>query len=212
MESEVNKKNNIGVTVIIVLLSVLVIMLGYYFVSHEFFNKNEEVKEIEKENTNNKETETTNNKETKTEEIDYSFNAEKIVNKDSSYTYTLGDASVNDNIISSTKTSTGYKFCSGSNCKEVTGEFSTKLGAIVFKGGPGMGDGYVFLVSKGGELSYVNESDTGTLKTGVISQINNVVKLYAVDLASDRTVSSTGSTVVAQTKDGSLYDLYEYVK
>lgn len=206
MEGEVSKKNNIGVTIIIVLLSILVIMLGYYFVSHEFFNNNEEVKETE---NNNNDTKT---EEDKTEEIDYSFNAEKIVNKDSSYTYTLGDASANDNVISSTKTSTGYKFCSGDNCQEVTGDYTTKLGAIVYKGGPGMGDAFVFLVSKNGELSYVNENSDGDLETGIISEVKNVVKLYVADLSSSRTVSSSGSTVVAQTKDGSLYDLFEYVK
>ena len=44
-----------------------------------------------------------------------------------------------------------------------------------------------------------------------VNNLKNVEKLYLVELSSDREVSPNGKTVVAQTKDGMLYDLYDYV-
>lgn len=205
MENDVNKKSNIGLIIVIVLLSLLVIMLGYYFVSHEFLDNSA---------VEGKETNDTISQESSAEEqeIEYKFDADKIVNKDVTYIYSLGDINENANIISYNKTTDGYEFCSGSNCQELKGNFTTIIGTIVFKGGPGMGDGYDFLISEEGNLYYVNEVDTGKIETGIISQVKDVVKLYVVDLTSDREVSPNGTTVVAQTKDGTLYDIYKYVK
>lgn len=205
MDDKLRKESNIGVIIIIVLLSLLVIMLGYYFVSHEFLNNNI-VDETEKNETISQES----NEEK--QEIEYKFDVNKIVNKDTTYIYSIGDMNEHANIISYEKIADGYKFCSGNICEELKGDFTTIVGAVVFKGGPGMGDGYDFLISKTGDLYYANEVDTGKIKIAVISQIKDVVKLYVVNLTSDRQVSPNGSTVVAQTKDGSLYDVYGYVK
>ena len=41
--------------------------------------------------------------------------------------------------------------------------------------------------------------------------LKNVEKLYLVELSSEQEASASGKTVVAQTKDGMLYDLYDYV-
>ena len=198
-------KSNIGLIIIIVLLSLLVIMLGWYFISHEFLNNGVE----EQTKTNDIVSQESTAEE---QEIEYKFDADKIVNRDTTYIYSLGDINKNADIISYEKVTDGYKFCSGNNCQELKGNFVIRVGSVVFKGGPGMGDGYNFLVSKDGDLYYVNEVDTGKIETGIISQVKDVVKLYVVDLISDREVSPNGVTVVAQTKDGSLYDIYKYVK
>ena len=81
----------------------------------------------------------------------------------------------------------------------------------MFKGGPGVTGVFKFLVSTSGEIYYANLDRTEQVVTGSISQVKDVVKLYAVDLDSDRMASPYGLTVVAQTKDGSLYDIYDYV-
>lgn len=211
MENELKKKNNIGVIIIIIILSLLVIILGYYFVTHEFLNN--DIEESEKNNISNTPIQETKEKS----EIEYKFDVEKIVNKDTTYNYSLDDTNKNADIISYNKisyekTTNGYKFCYDNNCKELNGEFTTIVVTEIFKGGQAVGDGYDFLISKTGDLYYANEVDTGEIETGVISQIKDVVKLYIVNLTSDRPLSPDGLTVIAQTKDGSLYDIYEYVK
>lgn len=220
MENDVKQKNNIGVVIVISLLSILVILLGFYFISHEFLTNNEKEKEkeniIEKDNTNTQEKDDTNTQEKDEGENtkEYTFETNKIVNIDNTYVYNLKDLDPNNNSYSYSyeKLSNGYKFCSNGICEELNGEFTEIIKSSVFKGGAGMGDGYYFLVSKNGDLYYANEADVGKIKIGIITKVKNVVKLYAVNLTSDRIVSPDGETVVAQTKDGSLYDLYEYVK
>ncbi len=206
MDNESKKKGNKGLIIIIVILSLLVVGLGYYFVSHEFFNSSSDV-----EKTNNSKEKDTEKDELNKDEIEYKFDADKIINKDTTYVYSLGNQNEKSSIISNDKTANGYKFCNEGVCEEITGEFIAIVGAQVFKGGPGITNSFDFLVSKSGDLYYANLDYTGKVITGSISEIKDVAKLYVIDLTSDRPASPNGSTVVAQTKDGSLYDLYEYV-
>lgn len=206
VEKEINKKSNIGLIIVIVLLSILVVMFGYYFVSNEFLNKNNNG---EVENGDVVSSDTGSEKQ----EIEYKFDASKIVNKNPSHEYSLateGQYAYNGKY---EKTSNGYKFCSTNYCRELVGEFTIVVSAIVAKGGPGMGDGYYFLVSNDGTLYYANETSLDDVITGVITQVKDVVKLYVIELSDGGgEYFSGGSTVVAQTKDGLLYDLFEYVR
>ena len=43
MDKELKKKGNTGLVIVIVILALLVAVLGYYYVSHEFLNSNSEV-------------------------------------------------------------------------------------------------------------------------------------------------------------------------
>jgi len=210
MDDKLRNKSNIGVIIIIVLLSLLVIMLGYYFVSHEFLNNNI-VEETEKNDTNNANNTISQEANSEEHEIEYKFDADKIVNKDTRYIYSLDVTNEYANVIPYEKTADGYKFCSGNYCEELKGDFTTIVGAIIFKGGPGIDAGYDFLVSKTGDLYYVNKVDIEKLEIAVIPQIKDVVKLYVANLINDNEVSRYGSTVIAQTKDGLLYDVYSYV-
>ncbi len=207
MDKELKKKGNTGLVIVIVILALLVAVLGYYYVSHEFLNSNSEVEKTEKNATddNNKESDQSDEKE-----IEYQFDADKIVNKDDTYVYSLSNNI--DNFIPYRKNDKECRFIYGDSNEILNGSFTTIVSAQVFKGGPGVTDSFVFLIEKSGNLYYANIDRTQKVITGNISQVKDVVKLYVIDLTSDRQVSPEGSTVVAQTKDGSLYDLYEYVK
>ena len=76
------------------------------------------------------------------------------------------------------------------------------------------------LLNEDGTIEYLKydvfaDDLKGNIKYGFrlykINNLKNVEKLYLVELSSDREVSAYGTTVVAQTKDGILYDLYDYV-
>lgn len=206
MESEENKKKNILLIIIILVLSILVIMLGYYFISHEFFNNNDK-----KESNKNSE-KSSNNVDNESQLIKYEFDSANIINKDTSYVYTLGEKVENGSTFTYEKKNNGYSFCSNGTCEELTGEFTTIIGNMMYKGGQGMGDNYYFLISKTGDLYFANEYDFGKVKVEQVTEIKNVVKLYTISLTSERITSPDGSTIVAQTKDGKLYDIYTFVK
>lgn len=210
MEDELNKKQNTLLIIIIAILSILsilVIVLGYYFVSHEFLNndKKEDKKTSEKLSNNE-------DKKNESQEVKYEFNPNNIINKDASYVYTLGEGVENASTFTYEKNDNGYKFCSNGSCEELTGEFTAFIGNMMFKGGQGMGDNYYFLISKNGELYYANEYDFGKVKVEKVEEIKDVVNLYTVSLTSEQITSPDGSTIVAQTKDGKLYDIYTYVR
>ena len=193
------KKNNVSQIIIIVLLAITIILGG--FLTYKQY--------IAKDNDNSpcncKKCQTT----TDDKDDNLSFDVSKIVNKDNTYTYAL-DKNFEKVPFEYSKTDKGYYFCADS-CKDIDGDFSLILGAEVFKGGPDMTANFEFLLTKTGELKFVHETADSNLEVGAVSDLKNVVKLYIVKLTSDREVSPEGMTVVAQTNDGQLYDLYSYV-
>ena len=88
-------------------------MLGYYFVSHELLNNKSDNEIVD----NNKDIEEKEDNEEK--EIEYTFDADKIINKDTTYRYSLASENKNANAITDEKTTNGYKLCCKGSCKEI---------------------------------------------------------------------------------------------
>lgn len=219
MDKDVKKDSCKLLKVIVAILLVMVLGLGYYFVQNEFLNK-KVVNNCIDENLV-----VDNSNKNETEMVEYKFDTSKIVNKrtenDFKYIYRheymlYQDAIIpNDNLnfddIDVTKLSNGYKFCFSGTCKELIGDFGIVFNKVVFGGGASHGDSVYFLVTKTGDLYFANNYNN-KLTAEIIPNIKDVVKLYVAYTETNLEVSGAGETVLAQTKDGTIYDLFKYVK
>ncbi len=207
---EEKKKNSSSIIVILVLI---IIVLGGYIAYDKLLSKdvsipsNTPADNIEK-----------NSKEEKN--IDLVFNENNIYNKDETYKYSVIDQKDDNGFVQ--KTETGYVVNDSTYniTYELTNNYKMYLETLIYKGGPGMEEYKVIFLDEEGNIDYLKyeifESDNnGNVKYGFrlyrINNLKNVKKLYLVKLSSDRPVSPNGQTVVAQTTDGKLYDLFDYV-
>ena len=240
MNNEVNvepkKKSNLLLIILIIIFAFLFFLLGFYYVYNEFLkpdfvavencdksydpSKNKNTKEnIEdsnkSQNSDNNETSLGEkyiyDEKVETSNDNYQFDPDKIIYKDNSFDYTVGNKRQKGFTmgLSYEKISSAYKICSDDNCIEMNGDYTDIIKSYLFKGGAGVGESYVFLISQNGDLFFANEVSRGVVVSSYLPQYKDVVKLYIVDLSSDRPAGGLGSTVVAQTKDGSLYDIYD---
>jgi hypothetical protein len=211
---ENNKKNSSAV--VIVILVTLIIVLGGYIGYDKFVAKNNKcncntVKNNDKED---------NKEKTEEEDVKYVFDESKIYNKDDSYRYKVADKNEFAGYIKDTDNGIIVIDASYNIKYEIAKKYKARIETPIFKGGPGMENYKAILLSEDGTIEYLkydelssdlNGNDKYGFRLYKVNNLKNVVKLYLVELSSDRTVSPNGLTVVAQTKDGMLYDLYDYV-
>lgn len=212
---ENNKKNSS--TVVIIILGILVIVLGGYIGYDKLIAKDNNSNSDTVENTNN---EDKNKDNTIEKDIEYVFDENKIYNKDDTYKYKVSDKNDFTRFIKDTDNGIIVNDTSNNITYEISKKYKTHLETTIFKGGPGMDDYKAILLNEDGTIEYLKygvfaEDLKGNTKYGFrlykVNNLKNVEKLYLVELTSDRIVSPNGQTVVAQTKDGMLYDLYDYV-
>ncbi len=202
-----NKKN--GSVVAIVILAILVVVLGGYIGYDKLIVKDDneviDKKKQESEEENN---------------IEYVFDENNIYNKDDSYTYKVIDKNNFSGYIKSTENGVIINDNSNNISYEITKKYKTYIETVIFKGGPDMYNYKAIFLNEDGTIEYLKydvfaDDLNGNIEYGFrlykVYNLKNVEKLYLVELSSDRRVSPYGQTVVAQTKDGTLYDLYDYV-
>lgn len=206
---ESNKKN--GSIVAIVFLSILVVVLGGYIGYDKLVVKDDneviDKKEQKSESTEEK-------------SIEYVFDENNIYNKDDSYNYKVIDKSDFVGYVKSTENGVIVNDNSNNISYEITKKYKTYIEATIFKGGTGMDNYKAIFLNEDGTIEYLKydifaDDLKGNIEYGFrlykVNNLKNVEKLYLVELSSDRPASPNGQTVVAQTKDGILYDLYDYV-
>lgn len=212
---ENNKKNSS--TVVIVILVILVIALGGYIGYDKLIAKDNNSNSDTVENTNK---EDKNKDNTIEKDIEYVFDENKIYNKDDTYKYKVSDKNDFTGFIKDTDNGIIVNDTSNNITYEISKKYKTYLETTIFKGGPGMDNYKAILLNEDGTIEYLKYDEfandlKGNIKYGFrlykVNNLKNVEKLYLVELSSDREVSPNGKTVVAQTKDGMLYDLYDYV-
>lgn len=211
-----NNKKNSSVFAIVILV-ILVIVLGGY-IGYD--------KLIAKDNNSNSTTVENIDKEDKNEEntvekdIEYVFDENNIYNKDDSYKYKVVDKNDFTGYVKNTENGVIVNDTSNNITYEISKKYKTYLETVIFKGGPGMDNYKAIFLNEDGTIEYLKydvfaNDLKGNIKYGFrlykVNNLKNVEKLYLVELSSDRPVSPNGKTVVAQTKDGMLYDLYDYV-
>lgn len=206
---EINKKN--GSIVVIVILAILVVVLGGYIGYDKLMVKDDneviDTKEQRSESTEEK-------------SIEYVFDENNIYNKDDSYNYKVIDKNDFAGYVKSTENGVIVNDNSNNISYEITKKYKTYIETTIFKGGPGMDNYKSIFLNEDGTIEYLKydvfaNDLKGNIEYGFrlykVNNLKNVEKLYLVELSSDRPVSPNGQTVVAQTKDGILYDLYDYV-
>ena len=212
---ENNKKNSSAV--VIVILVILVIVLGGYIGYDKLIVKDNNSNSNTVENTDK---EDKNKENTVEKDIEYVFDENKIYNKDDSYKYKVVDIKDFVGYIKSTENGVIVNDTSYNITYEIAKKYKTYLETPIFKGGPGMDSYKAIFLNEDGTIEYLKydifaNDLNGNIKYGFrlykVNNLKDVVKLYLVELSSDRPVSPHGKTVVAQTKDGMLYDLYDYV-
>lgn len=200
------KKNSS--TAIIVILVLIIVALGGFIAYDKLLAKDDS-------NVTNVEAD-----EGKEENVDLVFDENSIYNKDSSYRYKEIAKQNNPEYVKAN----GTKYLVNDSLNNISYELTKKyvdyIETTIFKGGPGMDNYKVIFLNEDGSIDYLKydifESDNnGNIKYGFrlyrINNLKNVKKLYLVELSSNREVSPNGQTVVAQTTDGTLYDLFDYV-
>jgi len=212
---ENNKKNSS--TAAIIILVILVIVLGGYIGYDKLIAKDNNSNSDTVENTNK---EDKNKDNTIEKDIEYVFDENKIYNKDDTYKYKVSDKNDFTGFIKDTDNGIIVNDTSNNITYEISKKYKTYLETTIFKGGPGMDNYKAILLNEDGTIEYLKydvfaNDLKGNIKYGFrlykVNNLKNVEKLYLVELSSDRQVSPNGTTVVAQTKDGMLYDLYDYV-
>lgn len=212
---ENNKKNSSAV--VIVILVILVIVLGGYIGYDKLIAKDNNSNSNTVENTDK---EDKNKENTVEKDIEYVFDENKIYNKDDSYKYKVADKNDFTGFIKDTDNGIIVNDTSNNITYEISKKYKAHLETTIFKGGPDMWSYKAILLNEDGTIEYLKydvfaDDLKGNIKYGFrlykINNLKNVEKLYLVELSSDREVSAYGTTVVAQTKDGILYDLYDYV-
>lgn len=214
---ETNKKN--GSIVAIVILAILVVVLGGYIGYDKFLSNNNT---STTEENSKSETKEGNSKNESTEEknIEYVFDENNIYNKDDSYNYKVVDKNDFAGYVKSTENGVIVNDNSNNISYEINKKYKTYIETTIFKGGPGMDNYKAIFLTEDGTIEYLKydvfaNDLKGNIQYGFrlykVNNLKNVEKLYLVELTSDRPVSPNGQTVVAQTKDGILYDLYDYV-
>lgn len=212
---ENNKKNNSAV--VIVILVILVIVLGGYIGYDKLIAKDNNSNSNTVENADKQDK---NKENTVEKDIEYVFDENKIYNKDDSYKYKVVDKNYFVGYIKDTDNGIIINDTSNNITYEISKKYKTHLETLIFKGGSGMDSYKAILLNEDGTIEYLKydvfaNDLKGNIKYGFrlykVNNLKNVEKLYLVELSSDREVSPNGTTVVAQTKDGILYDLYDYV-
>ena len=212
---ENNKKNSSAV--VIVILVILVIVLGGYIGYDKLIAKDNNSNSNTVENTDK---EDKNKENTVEKDIEYVFDENKIYNKDDSYKYKVVDKNDFTGYIKDTDNGIIVNDTSNNISYEISKKYKTHLETPIFKGGPDMESYKAILLNEDGTIEYLKYAVfandlKGNIEYGFrlykVNNLKNVEKLYLVELSSDREVSPNGKTVVAQTKDGMLYDLYDYV-
>lgn len=204
-------KKNSSVVVIVILI-ILVVVLGGYIGYDKLIVKDN--------NNNNSITENSDKEDVAEKDVEYVFDENNIYNKDNSYKYKVVD--INDFVgyIKSTENGVIVNDTSYNITYEIAKKYKTYLETPIFKGGPGMDSYKAIFLNEDGTIEYLKydifaNDLNGNIEYGFrlykVNNLKDVVKLYLVELSSDRPVSPNGKTVVAQTKDGMLYDLYDYV-
>ena len=209
MEEVKKSSNTIYIVTICILLCIICLGVGYYI----GINKNNDVKDVDtKEETKKEE-----KQEEKTEEnetIKYEFDASKVKNKveggEFPYTYSLATTNAAQRPDNFVKVSDGYKVSIDDQNITVKGEFKEVITCTIFIGGPGIDSTVDLFFKEDGTMGIVYFNENYKLEYKELSY-KNIVKYYLVELDSDRPVSAGGATVVIQTKDGSLYDIYNDV-
>lgn len=208
---ETNKKR--GSVVAIVILSILVVVLGGYIVYDKIITKdNNEV--IDKKEQDNKSKDEKN--------VEYVFDQNNIYNKRSSWTYTIIDKSIDTNFVKETENGYIVSDPTYNISYEITKKYKTYLEAAIFTGGPDMFNYRAIFLNEDGTLEYLKYVVVGNDQKGneeygfrsyKINNLKDVEKFYFVELAitKDNETNKIGQSVIAQTKDGTLYDLCDYV-
>lgn len=204
---ETDKKN--GSIVAIVILTILVLVLGGYIVYDKFLN-----------NTTSTTEENSISESKEEKNIEYVFDENNIYNKDDSYRYTVVDKNDFTGYVKSTENGVIVNDTSNNITYEIVKKYKAYIETTIFKGGPDMDNYKAIFLNEDGTIEYLKydvfaDDLKGNIEYGFrlykVNNLKNVEKLYLVELTSDRPVSPNGQTVVAQTKDGILYDLYDYV-
>ena len=206
---ENNKKNSSVVAIVI--LGILVIVLGGY-IGYD--------KLIEKDNSSSTTVKNNDKENVEEKDIEYVFDENNIYNKDDSYEYKVVDKNDFTGYVENTENGVIVNDTSNNITYEITKKYKTYLETAIFKGGPDMDNYKAIFLDEDGTIEYLKYDESavdlnGNVQYGFrlykINNLKNVEKLYLVELSSDRPSSPNGKTVVAQTKDGMLYDLYDYV-
>lgn len=209
-----SKKKN-GSIVVIVILAILVVILGGYIGYDKLIKDNDTV--VDNKVTDKQEQES---KPTKEENTEYVFDANNIYNKDDTYNYKVIDKNDFTGYVTSTENGVIVNDTSNNITYEITKKYKTYIETSIFKGGPDMYKYKAIFLNEDGTIEYLKydvfaDDLKGNIKYGFrlykVNNLKNVEKLYLVELSSDRQSSPMGQTVVAQTKDGMLYDLFDYV-
>lgn len=197
-------------------MAILVLVLGGYIGYDKLIakdnNSNSAVENGDKEGKNKDNTVEKN--------IEYVFDENNIYNKDDSYKYKVVDNNDFAGYIKNTENGIIVNDTSNNITYEISKKYKAYLETTIFKGGLGMDNYKAIFLNEDGTIEYLKydvfaDDLNGNIKYGFrlykVNNLKNVEKLYLVELSSDRLVSPNGKTVVAQTKDGVLYDLYDYV-
>ena len=207
------KSSNIGYLIIIFLLLCVICFGGGYFLGQKN-NESDKNSQVKDNNTNEK----TDEKKEDTKEVELVFDASKIKNKvvddEYPYTYTLSEEK-EFGIFKITKIDGGYSIDSDTYELDepfiVKGDFEYVKEFAIYTGGPGVDSSHVIFVDKEGKLSFIyatyeNNKEKLVLKS--VDKYKDIVKVYHVELHNESPRSPGGESVVIQTKDGSLYDIY----
>lgn len=223
-----NKKSKTGLHVFVGILLGIIICGGLVFATYELgyltFNGKEEKVDTENDNaTNNDQTE----EDTSASSLE--FDTSNIKNGgESSYTLANYSGTINISIDETGKVATlSYNRATLSNTYllnwDLTGveegvlesqtiTFNSKVNDVLFSGigQDSTGDVILFLMEDG-TIAYIPVYQTlstngaeGLTTYQTISNVKDVVKFYTASVTSG---TSSGVTVLAQTKDGTLYDL-----
>lgn len=216
MESKKSK----GSIFTIVILVILVIALGGYIVYDKCIAKDN--------NTNTGEKCKTEEKNQEEKEIEYVFDKNNIYNKRDNKEYEVVDKdfsyATSEGTTSITEKENGYTV--NDSYYNITYDISKKykdyIQGPVFYGAPDISSPLFVFLNEDGTIEYLkfslvssdanHQNEKYEFKMYKIYNLKDVVKLYRVKTTIDSMVSPHGLTVVAQTKDGQLYDLIDYLE
>lgn len=215
MEEKVKTKKGIivGIISLVCILVLVVVGLAGYIIYDNLKDSNEtETEKVEKiDNSKN---------ESKDTEIEYVYDESKIFNKDNIYSYTVVDEKNDFGYVKMSNNGVILNDSSNDISAEITRKYKSYLETVIFKGGPDMYSYRALFLTDDGYIEYLKydvfeDDGNGNIGYGFrlyrVNNLKDVVKFYVVKLDSDGELSPSGQTVLAQTKDGTLYDLFDYV-
>lgn len=200
---------------LVIVLVVLLIIIGMGIFVYEYYLKNNDASDNQV---------TGDSSSQINDEIVLTFDESKIVNKNSEFDYALNEEESNSLLGVGDE---GYYIIvnydvevdgkTGSENIEVPGTYSSAISGFVDEGGPGIDCLYMVFLSSDGDISYINydnfvNNNDHSIKN--ISEITDAKKLYLANCTNkDQSgeFSDDRDTILVQTSDGSIYDLYDYL-